>query len=185
MRVAKEIPTGGTPTAIAVGAGSVWVTNEAGSSVQRISPKTDTVTQTINVGNGPGAIAVGLGSVWVANTLDGTVSRIDANTGKGIGLVGVGEGPRDIAVGRDAVWVANEFSGTISRIDPRTNTVVILDHHRQPAHRARGHEHRGLGDPPPGGRGTPRRKVYPCVRLQPDRLSSTRRSPTRAKAGRS
>ena len=119
----------------------------------RIDPETNKVTQTINVGNGPGAIAVGLGSVWVANTLDGTVSRIDAKTGTVIGLVQVGEGPRDIAVARGAVWVANEFGGTVSRIDPRTNNVRLLDHHRQPAHRARGRRATPSGRPfgPSGG----------------------------------
>ena len=38
----KTIPTGGAPSAIAVGAGSVWVTNEAGSTVLRISPRRQT-----------------------------------------------------------------------------------------------------------------------------------------------
>ena len=122
----KTIATGGTPTAIAVGAGSVWVTNEAGSTLLRIDPRTNKVTQTTNVGNGPVAVAVGLGSVWVVNTLDGTVSRVDAKTGKGIGLVQVGEGPRDVVIARGAVWVANEFGGTVSRIDPRTNNVAAV-----------------------------------------------------------
>ena len=76
------ITVGGSPSAIALGAGGVWVANRGDDTVVRIDPSTRAVTTTIPVGKAPAGIAFGAGSVWVANSGDGTVSRIDPETDK-------------------------------------------------------------------------------------------------------
>lgn len=95
---------------MSVGAGSVWVTNEADDSVTRIDAVSGSA-ETIPVGKGPVGIAFGAGAVWVANGGDGTVSRIDPETGD-VKVVSVGGSPNGVAVGDGAVWV------TIQAPDP-------------------------------------------------------------------
>ncbi len=60
--VAATIPVGGRPVAVAAGFGLVWVVDQAGGTVERIDPRTNTVA---------------VGSVWVANVADSTVTRIE------------------------------------------------------------------------------------------------------------
>src|SRR5688500_883062 len=64
-RLVAEVPVGNGPTSVAVGEGSVWVTNALGRSVSRIDPRTSAVVQRIDVGGDPSGIAVGAGAVWV------------------------------------------------------------------------------------------------------------------------
>jgi YVTN family beta-propeller protein len=61
-----QIPVGDGPTAVALGAGAVWVANTAAGTVSRIDPKTKTVVSTIRVGAAPSGIVVAAGLVWVA-----------------------------------------------------------------------------------------------------------------------
>jgi YVTN family beta-propeller protein len=103
--VAKiRVPAG--TVGVAVGAGSVWLTNQLTDSVTRIDPKTNQVVGAIPVGREPLAVAVGDGSVWTANALDRTVSRIDPSKGAVVQTVDVGSRPVAIAVGSKGVWVA-------------------------------------------------------------------------------
>ena len=75
-----QIPVGASPSAVAAGAGSIWVANVDAHSVSRVDPVKQVMIQTIPVGNGPDGIACGGGFVWVANGLDGTVTKIDPQT---------------------------------------------------------------------------------------------------------
>ena len=59
------IRVGDAPTAIAVGAGAVWVANSAARSVSRVNPSTRGVADTIDLGAVPSGIAVANGIVWV------------------------------------------------------------------------------------------------------------------------
>jgi DNA-binding beta-propeller fold protein YncE len=65
-------------TAIAVGAGAAWVSDDIDDTVSRIDPSG--ASEVVPVGQGANGVAVGDGSVWVANTLDGTATRIDPAT---------------------------------------------------------------------------------------------------------
>ena len=121
--VVKTIALGAGATDVALGAGAVWVSDQAGDRVFRVDPHSDQVTAPINVGSGPTAIATGFGSVWVANSLDGTVSRIDPETNRVTATVGVGDGAGAIAVGNGAVWVGSQYAGTVSLIDPAGDAV--------------------------------------------------------------
>jgi DNA-binding beta-propeller fold protein YncE len=63
--VVDTITLGGTPSAVAVGDGSVWVANSNNRSLARIDPKTDRVIR-IKLGNRPRGIVFGYDAVWVS-----------------------------------------------------------------------------------------------------------------------
>jgi YVTN family beta-propeller protein len=111
-------------TAMAVGAGSLWVRDPRRDVVLRTDPRTLSVQRVIQTGSDPAAIAVGAGAVWVANSGDGSVSRIDPRSNAVTRAISVGDMPVALAVDERAVWVANAGDGTVSRIDPRTARVV-------------------------------------------------------------
>jgi YVTN family beta-propeller protein len=122
--VVKAIPLAHAPSAIAVGAGSVWAVDGEQDVVRRIDPDSGKVLRTIRAGNAPVAITVGEGSVWVANGDDDSVSRIDPRTSSVTKAISVGEQPAAVATGGGSVWVANSGDGSVSRIDPQTNHVT-------------------------------------------------------------
>ena len=123
-REVDTVSLGNSPSAIATGAGGVWVTDDVDNTVARIDPASaNAVTATTPVGLGPSAVATGAGAVWVANTQDNTVVRIDPRTAIATDRIPVGRRPTGVAVGKGAVWVANSLSGTVSRIDPRDREV--------------------------------------------------------------
>jgi peptide/nickel transport system substrate-binding protein len=115
---------GASPSDVAVGAGSVWVTSTDGGTVSRIDPDTGDVRQTIAVGNGASGVAADDHAVWVANSLDGTVSRIDPKTDRVVQTIEVGSAPAAIALAGGIVWVTSEDDQTISRINSRTGVVT-------------------------------------------------------------
>jgi peptide/nickel transport system substrate-binding protein len=125
-RVVAEVPVGNSPSAIASGAGAVWVTDDSDNTLTRIDPESaNAVTATTAVGREPTGVAVGHGAVWVANTQDDTVARVDPENGGVLQTIPVGRRPTGIAAGRGGVWVANSLSGTVSRIDPETDRVDV------------------------------------------------------------
>jgi YVTN family beta-propeller protein len=121
----SQAPIGKPPSAVATGAGAVWVASADDNSVSRVDPKTNTVKQTIPVGDGPSGIAVGGGFVWVANSLSTSVSQIDprANGGSGavVKVIQIGGRPAGIAFGQGGVWVADASNRSVRRIDSRTS----------------------------------------------------------------
>ena len=122
--VVKAIPLAHAPSAIAVGAGSVWAIDGEQDVVRRIDPDSGKVLRVIRAGNAPVAITVGAGAVWVANGEDDSVSRIDPRTSSVTKAISVGAEPAAIATGGGSVWVANSGDGSVSRIDPQTNQVI-------------------------------------------------------------
>ena len=53
-------------SALAIGGGSIWVSNTAARTVSRIDPSTNKVVATIKIGNAPAGIAEEAGLLWVA-----------------------------------------------------------------------------------------------------------------------
>ena len=117
-RLVAEVPVGNGPTNVAVGEGSIWVTNSLDHSVSRIDPRTSRLVQRIDVGGDPSGIAVGAGAVWVANSLDGTVSRIDPQTNREAQVIPVGVTPTALAVG-DGRGLGDERAGAQRHEDRR------------------------------------------------------------------
>jgi YVTN family beta-propeller protein len=114
---------GASPSDVAVGAGSVWITSTDDHTVSRLDPGTGDVHQTIPVGSGASGIAADNHAVWVANSLDGTVSHIDPKTNSVVQKIAVGSSPTGIELAGDSVWVTTEDDQTISQIDARTGAV--------------------------------------------------------------
>jgi YVTN family beta-propeller protein len=110
------VTVGRAPTAIAVGADSLWVTNFDDDTVFRIVAGRDQARtfDVFPVGDGPVDVAVGEGGVWIASSRDRVVTRLDPDTGKVVARIEIGNEPRRIAAGGGAVWVsvrAPETSG--------------------------------------------------------------------------
>jgi DNA-binding beta-propeller fold protein YncE len=112
----------GTPSALALGDGSVWVGFADGSLV-RIDPGTMTVVDTIPVGGSIDAIGVDRTAVWTMDKLDNTVSRIDPESSKVTGSVHVGGDLTAMTVGFGSVWVLDSSGGTVVPIDAANLTV--------------------------------------------------------------
>lgn len=114
----------GFRTAIALGAGSVWIADSIRGAVRRIDAATGAVIATIPLDAGPSAMVFGHGSVWVTNDREDSVLRIRPSTNSVVRAISVGADPVALAVGPDSIWVANSGDGTVSRIDPATSTVT-------------------------------------------------------------
>jgi YVTN family beta-propeller protein len=119
-KLSDPVPVGPGPSAMAYGAGTVWVVSGTDGRVIRVDAATRRVTETIPVGRTPDAIALTTSDAWVANSGDGTVSRINISTNQVVGTTPVGSQPSAIAVGPSGVWVANSQDDSIQRIDPVT-----------------------------------------------------------------
>ena len=129
-RVVADVPIGGRPVSIALGAGAVWVVNADDETVLRIDPKTKRVVKTIGgLGTDVTSIAFGFGSVWVAGGNDGTVVRIDPRQNAAEAPVDLGSSSEVllqpvflVATGAGSVWVTR--GNRLLRIDPRKNAVT-------------------------------------------------------------
>ena len=121
-RTVGSVGVGNSPSAIADGAGSIWVTNSADGTVTRIDPTT-LVATTIPVGHGPAAVAVNAAGAWIANSGDNVVVRVDTGTNAVAGSTRVGNGPTAVLATPTALWVANGRDGTVMRLDPRSGKV--------------------------------------------------------------
>jgi YVTN family beta-propeller protein len=121
-RVLESVAVGNAPSAIASGAGSLWVTNSSDGTVTRIDPST-LVTTTIPVGNGPSSVAVNAAGAWVANAGDNALVRVDNHSNAVVDTTPVGDGPAAVLAAPAALWVANARDGTVMRLDPRSGKV--------------------------------------------------------------
>lgn len=126
-RQTGSVDVGDEPSAVAAGAGSLWVTNSSDGTVTRIDPAT-LVATTIPVGHGPEAVAVNAAGVWVANAGDDALVRINPDTGAVAATASVGDGPAAVLSTASALWVANARDGTVMRLDPRSGAVTKTIH---------------------------------------------------------
>jgi SARP family transcriptional regulator, regulator of embCAB operon len=114
---------GNDPSAIAAGAGSLWVTNSTDGTVTRIDPDT-LLTTTFPVGHDPSGVTVNAAGAWVADAGDDQVVRLDLDTDAITGRTDVGDGPDAILAEPHALWVANGRSATVMRLDPGSGRVT-------------------------------------------------------------
>ena len=98
---------------LAFGDGSVWFAGNGG--VNRIDPKTNTVTKAKVFGGGS-YVAAGGGFGWTADETKGVVYKID-QTGNLIATYHTGEGARAVSYSDGVLWVGNQDVGTIVGID--------------------------------------------------------------------
>jgi streptogramin lyase len=125
--VVGDVPIGGRPVAIALGAGSVWVVDADHSTLSRIDEETKERLPIGGLGSDLSDVAYGFGSVWVAGGNDGTLVRLDPrhNGAEQVDLGGSGASPQpvfSVRVGAGAVWVTH--GNDVLRIDPDRNEVT-------------------------------------------------------------
>jgi len=124
-KVFDSVQVGARPSAIAIGAGAIWVANLDDRTLSRIDPNTRAPIRTIGLEATPTGIAVGTGAVWVANGILGTVTQVDpvANIAAAPIEVTFRSNAGVVAVGEGAVWVAFG-GGEVARIDPGSKRVL-------------------------------------------------------------
>jgi DNA-binding beta-propeller fold protein YncE len=115
------------PSSVAVGFGSLWVTDVVDNTLLRVEPESLRREEVIEVGDSPTAVVVGHGSVWVANFRDGTVSRVDPDSNEVVSVITVGKGIGGMSVGETYVWVSTHEHGSIAAIDPRGDGVAGVE----------------------------------------------------------
>jgi YVTN family beta-propeller protein len=126
-RVVNTITVGSQPSAIASGAGAVWVANVEDQTLSRIDPQTRRVTRTVSLEGTPTGVAAGGSGVWVVYGLVGSVAHIDTKPPYEIletteEVVSRSSGGA-IAEGEGAVWVVSPNS-VLAEIDSDTGRVA-------------------------------------------------------------
>jgi YVTN family beta-propeller protein len=111
--------------AVAVGAGSVWVTDDTG--LLRLDARTGARQAHIDLPFASAGLVVAAGSVWATDQSRSAVWRIDVRNNAVGGTITVGDHPAGIAAGAGSLWVASG-DGSVSRIDPAANRVTQTIH---------------------------------------------------------
>lgn len=127
------------PCGLAVGEGAVWVTDCKSTTLVRIDPTQNAVTDRIRLPTAAGGlaesvlheVALGAGSVWVeqGDFNPSWVDRVDPKTGRVEQRIRIPEvGANALAFGDGALWVVSSFKGYLTKIDPRTNEITATVH---------------------------------------------------------
>ena len=118
----EVVPGGvGCCNGVALGYGSVWVTDASG--ITRLDAKTGAKLARISLPFNGSRIATGAGAVWAIDANGNNLWAIDPRTNQVLRTVNVGANPQGVAVGAGSVWVATA-DGYVARIDPNTLRVV-------------------------------------------------------------
>ena len=106
-----------------VGAGSVWVADDQGARVVRVSPKTNKVVARISVGDGPASMAFYGTSAWVVNHRDTTINRIDLakNTSRELAHI-PGDAPERMVWSHGSLWITGRGTDLVE-VDPLDGSV--------------------------------------------------------------
>ncbi len=112
-----------SPWAVALAAGSLWVTDNAAHTIVRLDPATGEILATIPLEVEPFSMNANEEAVWVSALDADQVIRIDPKTNAAVATIEV-PSAANFAFTDGAVWVTNLRLGTVTRIDPQTNTVT-------------------------------------------------------------
>lgn len=134
-RVEASIPIAAQdsgPSAVAYGAGAVWVAVAVPGSVWRVDPKTNKVVAKVSLGESLAGF-IGLsatnGAVWISSgeqqggQRGGILMRIDPRRNKVAMRVPLPGVPSDVAAAPDAVWVAMT-NGQVLEVDAARGRVI-------------------------------------------------------------
>lgn len=117
-------PPGNTsPSALAVGGGSVWAASVPGGvTVYRIDQATQRMTEPIRLprDGSVGALAYGLGRVWVVDAHNQELLAYDPAGDRPAQRFGIDLAASALAVGAGAVWIADYRQGVVEEVDPRS-----------------------------------------------------------------
>ena len=120
-KAVADIPIGGSPIALALGAGSVWAVDGDHSTVSRIDARTKERVSIGGLGSDLEDLAFGFGALWVAGGNDGTVLRVDPRD-DGVQAIDLGASDAPVfavRVDESAVWAMRATD--VVRIDPDRN----------------------------------------------------------------
>ena len=121
---------GRRPNSIAVGNGTVFVTNYRNKRVALLDEQTGKLrSKGPTVGVGGRDVATGLGGAWVAVAREKALFKLDPTTGRRLGRIDLPSSPQGVTVGKDAVWVGlstlePDVPDTLVRIDPGTQRIA-------------------------------------------------------------
>jgi hypothetical protein len=123
-KVTKRIALNATAAYnIWIGGGSVWVADDQGASVIRVSPTTNRVTARIPVGDGPADMVFDAASAWVIDHRDRTLVKIDLSTNAPSPLATVpGDAPERMVYAAGRLWITGRGTDLVG-IDPQTGAV--------------------------------------------------------------
>jgi len=112
---------------LAFGAGFVWTGNDderyqGGSTVSKVSPRTNRVVGRPLVLGSPQSIAFGQGALWVADHA-GWLVKIDPRTFKVVARQRLDFGPHGVVVTDAAVYVADAHGSRLLEADPKTAAI--------------------------------------------------------------
>lgn len=129
-RLTVRVAVGLLPSAVATGAGDVWVLNQGDTTVSRIDGPTSRVVRTIGLSErnhvGGTALDFGHGAAWVGEGDAATLTRISPIWGpdEPIRLFPPdGSDTLFVATGAGAVWAMSVRRSTVYRVDPATSRV--------------------------------------------------------------
>lgn len=108
------------------GLGAMWaMTNDEYnySTLYRIDPTTNHVTETVHLGYPAAAMTFGYGSIWVSDYYASKLVRLSP-TGTVEASIPVGLQPQFVHVAFGSVWTSNHHAHSLTRIDPATNGVL-------------------------------------------------------------
>ena len=119
-------------TAIAAGAGALWVIDRGGpqrgqpkGAIVRIDPRSNRVTRRIRLAAGTlNDLAVAAGAVWVTDPFAGVLWRVDPGPPTLTKTIAVSPGSALVDANAQAVWVVNHLDDKVYEIDPHTNAIV-------------------------------------------------------------
>jgi hypothetical protein len=106
-----------------IGGGSVWVADDQGARVVRVSPARNRVVARIPVGDGPADIAFAGQAAWVINHRDRVLHRIDLATNRSRRLAVIpGDAPERMVWSRGSLWVTGRGTDLL-KVDPDDGSV--------------------------------------------------------------
>jgi YVTN family beta-propeller protein len=121
--VVDTIGVGASPAGVAVGEGSVWVTNAADGTVSRINVEINEVSQELPAGSVPSGISIGDGALWIADSIGAQLLRLDPTSGETEAVPLAGK-PSGVVFSKDGVWVSVAPAG-VARVDPAELSVTL------------------------------------------------------------
>ena len=123
--VVDRIPLRDEPGSIASGDGAIWVASTVGSTVTRIDPTTDSVTQRISLpGANTDAVLFAAGRLWVADSAEHELFEINPLNDTLERTVSLDLQPSAIAAGHGSIWIAGYLNATVERLDPTSGRVT-------------------------------------------------------------
>ena len=123
-RITRRIVLGAAaPYNIWIGAGSVWVADDQGARVLRVSTSANRVIARIAVGDGPADMAFAGTRAWVIDHRDRTLFRIDTATNAATRLATVGEDAAErLVILGGSLWVTGRGTPLLE-VDPETGAI--------------------------------------------------------------